>query len=380
MKKFKFLSLVLCFILLISALTPVNAYASETYSVKRCSIYFHHKDDNFIERSLNQDIPTIFTATELTNSNLGLVDVLCSFPADIKKNSHVTIQLQSIKNSKYVSWASMRIVYGEISSTNIITSNHSYDRANGLYTFEFECPFAISQTDKFYLEFELPTYTSNLSGNMASFNIRGITVEVEDENTSVLKNVLNSLKSWFNSLFEWLSNIRENISDGFSNIGNWFSELGSKIKGFFENLTDSISTFFTNLTNKLKTWFDNVGTWFSELGTKIKGFFVDIGDRISGFFEKLWNRIWWGNENGESEYVKPVIDNKLNDIIEKLQEYQQSLQDTIATIHSSAEEVSEYIKTGTSLVNGVIGVAGAGFTALIVFGIVFVLVRKVVGR
>ena len=42
--------------------------------------------------------------------------------------------------------------------------------------------------------------------------------------------------------------------------------------------------------------------------------------------------------------------------------------------------MSDYISNGTALVNGVINVAGAGFTALITFGIVFVLVRKVVGR
>lgn len=101
---------------------------------------------------------------------------------------------------------------------------------------------------------------------------------------------------------------------------------------------------------------------------------------LSGFFEKLWNRIWWGNENGESEYVKPTISNKLLDILATLQDYQEKLKGTIDTIGSAASDVANYISAGTSFVNGVVGVAGAGFTALIVFGIVFVLVRKVVGR
>ena len=101
---------------------------------------------------------------------------------------------------------------------------------------------------------------------------------------------------------------------------------------------------------------------------------------ISGFFEKLWNRIWWCNENGESEYVKPTISNKLLDILATLQDYQEKLKSTIDTIGSAASDVANYISAGTSFVNGVVGVAGAGFTVLIVFGIVFVLVRKVVGR
>ena len=94
----------------------------------------------------------------------------------------------------------------------------------------------------------------------------------------------------------------------------------------------------------------------------------------------MWNRIWWGNENGESEYEKPTINNKLNDILAKLEEYQAQLKSSIDTIGESADSVSGYISTATELVEGVIGVAGVGVTALIVFGMVFILVRKVVGR
>ena len=68
------------------------------------------------------------------------------------------------------------------------------------------------------------------------------------------------------------------------------------------------------------------------------------------------------------------------DILATLQDYQEKLKGTIDTIGSAASDVANYISAGTSFVNGVVGVAGAGFTALIVFGIVFVLVRKVVGR
>ena len=130
-----------------------------------------------------------------------------------------------------------------------------------------------------------------------------------------------------------------------------------------------ISDFFNKLFNDLGNWFDDVGNWFT-----------DLGNNISGFFEKLWNRIYWGNENGEAEYEPPVIDNKLNDVIDQLEEWQGNLKDTVDDINSAATNVSGYISTGTQLVNGVIGVGGVAFTALITFGIVFVLVRKVVGR
>lgn len=184
------------------------------------------------------------------------------------------------------------------------------------------------------------------------------TVTVESEQTGFF----NSIKEFFQQLFEKLTN-------GLDNIGNWFTELGNKIKSFFTELGNNIKEQFTNMINNLKSFFADVGQWFK-----------DIGDKIGEFFEKLWNRIWWGNENGESEYQKPVINNKLNDILDTLNGYQLQLKNTIDTISSSADSVSTYISTGTQLVNGIINVAGVGFTALIVFAIVFVLARKVVGR
>ncbi|MCH5320864.1 MAG: hypothetical protein J1E36_03830 [Eubacterium sp.] len=201
------------------------------------------------------------------------------------------------------------------------------------------------------------------------YKFTSLSAEIQTEQTGFF----NSVKNFFQQLFE-------KLTSGFDNIGNWFSQLGDKIRSFFSDLTNSIKSFFSELGNNLKEWFSNIGDWFAELGNNIKQWFVDIGDRIGGFFTTLWNRIWWGNENGESEYEPPVIDNKLNDILDTLDDYQFQLKGTIDTIGSAADSVSSYISTGTELVNGIINVAGAGFTALIVFGIVFVLVRKVVGR
>lgn len=194
-------------------------------------------------------------------------------------------------------------------------------------------------------------------------------VVVESEQTGFF----NSVKEFFRELFQKLKSGIDNIGSWFSELGNKitasFSELGNKLRDFFTDLINNIKEQFQKISDNLKKFFDNVGQWFK-----------DIGDRIGDFFEKLWNRIWWGNENGESEYQKPTINNKLSDILSVLQEYQQKLKDTISTISSSADQVSEYISTGTQLVNGIISVAGFGFTALIVFAMVFMLVRKVVGR
>lgn len=257
---------------------------------------------------------------------------------------------------------------------NTLTFNvHIYPPATNDYTFSFNLS-GITSKEKYKnvpFLFELKSFKLSITSETQTFMER-----VKD----FFSELSERLTSWFDSLFQWLKDIRDgNISFADSvktafttitdNIKNFFSELGKKLTDGFTNLTNSIRDFFINLGNNLKDWFDDVGQWFT-----------DIGDRIGEFFTSLWNKIWYGNEKGESEYQKPVINNKFNDILETLTEYQEQLKGTISTISASADSVSAYISTGTQLVNGVINVAGAGFTALIVFGMVFVLVRKVVGR
>lgn len=248
----------------------------------------------------------------------------------------------------------------------------------------FTCNFSFSEkADISYvgLSFENVTFAGSKTVGLKNCTYDVTTVGgLLNKIVSFFGDLFARLTAWFDNLFQWLKDIRdgnvsfaESVKTLFSNITNsikgFFSELGTKLTDGFKNLTNSISTFFTNLGNNLKDWFDDVGKWFT-----------DIGDRIGEFFTSLWNKIWYGNEKGESEYQKPVINNKFNDILDTLSEYQEQLKGTISTISVSADSVSSYISTGTQLVNGVINVAGAGFTALIVFGMVFVLVRKVVGR
>ena len=179
----------------------------------------------------------------------------------------------------------------------------------------------------------------------------------------------NAVKEALTNVLTWLKEIRDKIVNGFNDLGKTISNQFSNLVKNVQSMIDSVNKWLSDTLDNIKQFMSNVGKWFTNLGNS-----------ISGFFEKLWNRIWWGNENGESEYVKPTISNKLLDILATLQDYQGKLKATIDTIGSAASDVANYISAGTSFVNGVVGVAGAGFTALIVFGIVFVLVRKVVGR
>lgn len=189
-----------------------------------------------------------------------------------------------------------------------------------------------------------------------------IGVDYDSEDTSLLRNILQSL---------------QNLPD---EISAFFNSLGDRISGFFNSLGDRISGFFTNLVNNLKSWFEDVGDWFSELGDRINDFLTDIGDRISGFFEKLWNRIYWGNENGEAEYQPPVFSSSLDDALDKIDEYIAQLDDTNQEIENAKNTSVAYVEQGTTVINAVFGVFPSIVTALVIFGVVFIFCRKVVGR
>ena len=152
--------------------------------------------------------------------------------------------------------------------------------------------------------------------------------------------VKSETNSMLSSISEWVEGIFDDIQDLPNKIGDFFSSLTSSLSSWFDDVGD----WFTQLGN-------NIREWFSDLGDRISGFFTNLGNSISGFFEKLWNRIYWGNENGESEYQPPVFSSSLGEAIDQIQSYITQLDNTYTQIDEA--------KTTT---------------------VVFIFCRKVVGR
>ena len=386
MKKFKSVLVFLLSLIIVFSAFPSTVFAKDIVVNQsfKYNIQLRDSQDRIqVLKGTSNSVP-FSKGYDLPQSNLG--NIVLDFDTNLYNfddNDDLVITLQL--NDRFESISSAVCYYrgsqdgGNPSGVfnpdnNTLTFNvHIYPPATNDYTFSFNLS-GITSKEKYKnvpFLFELKSFKLSITSETQTFMER-----VKD----FFSELSERLTSWFDSLFQWLKDIRDgNISFADSvktafttitdNIKNFFSELGKKLTDGFTNLTNNIRDFFTNLGNNLKDWFDDVGQWFT-----------DIGDRIGEFFTSIWNKIWYGNEKGESEYQKPVINNKFNDILETLTEYQEQLKGTISTISASADSVSAYISTGTQLVNGVINVAGAGFTALIVFGMVFVLVRKVVGR
>lgn len=146
-----------------------------------------------------------------------------------------------------------------------------------------------------------------------------------------------------------------------------------KTQGMISQLISDIKDWFSNLI-------DSMGNFFTELANKISGFFTALGDKIGGFFTTLWNKIWWGNEAGESEYEPPDVGSKFDDVIEKLNSWLDDLKGFSDSINSQGDEVAGYLSTGSNFINTFLSVAPAPILIFLSFGVIFVVVRKVVGR
>ena len=269
--------------------------------------------------------------------------------------------------------------------------NYDYSfssQANSSNTFHFEntAPFSYNGTVNIDITLDDFDYTfsdSQLPTIDLGVEVRDISASVESPESGQGKKLLSGISA----IIEYIKSIFQSIGELPSKIGSFITNLGSQISGFFTKLTadlrgwfdnigkwftdlgNNIKQWFTNLTNNLKTWFDNIGKWFTELGND-----------ISSWFNKLFNKLWWGNENGESEYQPPVFSSGLTDVIKKVDEYCDSLDDTLGQIDNSADVASGYIKQGTGVINDVLGVMPSAVIVLITFGIVFIFSRKVVGR
>lgn len=146
-----------------------------------------------------------------------------------------------------------------------------------------------------------------------------------------------------------------------------------KTQGMISQLISDIKDWFSNLI-------ESMGNFFTDLGNKIGGFFTDLANKIGDFFTKLWNKIWWGNEEGESEYQPPDVGSKFDEVITSLNDWLSQLKGFSDTVDSQGDEVAGYISTGSDFATKFLTYAPAPILIFLTFGIVFVVVRKVVGR
>lgn len=114
------------------------------------------------------------------------------------------------------------------------------------------------------------------------------------------------------------------------------------------------------------------------LTDKIKAFFTSLGDRISGFFTTLKNYILYLNAEGSSSYSNP-FSGLLSSFESKISSYINKLVDFNSSLDSTLQGVVDYVENGSDVINLFLNGVPL-LSALLLFFVVFSVVRKVVGR
>lgn len=374
----KSLSVALATLLLLFSF-PFTAYATD-YTTNSISIEMVANDTS-VKEELSITNGSVITSTKIIQGRLYYIDCTCSAYISGKRGDTISFDISLLPTSIYKTVdyivfpmstdiaGSDGMSGGQFSETVDLTSNSIHK--------EFELKRDVNnELFRFSLSFNNFTYKSGVNPNVyAKFGVK-INVSVDDATKGIL-----------NTILEWLENIRDKIVELPNSIGSFITSLGNNIKGFFTDLKNNLSSWFddvgdwfSNLGDNLREWFSNVGDWFSQLGDRISGFFVNLSNNISDYFKKLFNKLWWGNEQGEAAYQPPTFGSGLTEVLESIDTYILSLEDTQTAIDNSKTEVVGYVAQGTEIINGFLGVAPTIVIAVLVFAVALLFARKVVGR
>lgn len=149
-----------------------------------------------------------------------------------------------------------------------------------------------------------------------------------------------------------------------------------------QNLGKSVSIDFTcpeNVTDIVPVVKGSLGGSSTEFFFYINDFTIiditteDLDNSINKGVEKI--------ENAGSD--EPPLDTDISafqSAIDTMNGWLDQLDQFADSIDSAGETVSEYIGKGTELFNGFMGIAPASVIALVAFGVVFLVIRKIVGR
>ena len=138
--------------------------------------------------------------------------------------------------------------------------------------------------------------------------------------------------------------------------------IPEKIKGFFSSLADSISGFFQQLSDNIKGFFDS-----------LKNYILYFQDPVTLNSEGVLV-----GANGEPIYVNP-FENSIESIEETFNGWIEDIRSFVSGMDESRVQVSQYLQTGTGLINDVLS-ASPIISAVLIFIASFFVIRKVVGR
>ena len=135
----------------------------------------------------------------------------------------------------------------------------------------------------------------------------------------------------------------------------------------FQSATGRLICYIENNTGNSNAFISVYNLHITDMTT------ADLDNSIDKGVEKI--------ENAGSD--SPPLDTDISafqSAIDTMNGWLDQLDDFADSIDTAGQTVSAYISKGTELFNGFMGIAPASVIALIAFGVVFLVIRKIVGR
>ncbi len=194
-----------------------------------------------------------------------------------------------------------------------------------------------------------------------------------------------------NGVLDWLSRIYHSVAGGTDREGVNHTGIVQGIKNGLTNLGDRFSTFISDLKQGLIDKLEGVKSSIENTINGIQQWFIDLKNSIKDFFTMLKNYLLYFQHpvtlNSDGVLVgadgQPVYTNPFANALEKVEDTVYGWLDDISNfldgIDESRQNVSEYLENGSTFINGIFKISPI-FSVCVAFAVVFLVIRKVVGR
>jgi len=194
------------------------------------------------------------------------------------------------------------------------------------------------------------------------FGFSNLTVTNTDDNTGLLENIL-----------DWLSRIFHSIAGGTDREGVEHEGLVQGIVNGLNNLGDKIKEFFSDFADNWNSGIEALKQGIENIITTLKNYLLYFQNPVTINADGVPI-----GADGQPVYTNP-FSSALENVKAHIDEWTGKIQDFVNSITFSGQNVSEYISVFTNAYNRF----GAGVPivmAVISFGFVFIVIKKVVGR
>jgi len=274
----------------------------------------------------------VYKYDPINDETLAWTSVYSNEPSGSGRTLNVS-PVSQLHNSKFV-YINSNQSFVDNSVTYTVTNDSTYSGTEGyIYANFFDSTGEYMSNDS----------NNNSSGQDGSGNTVIVNVD-----TSGIESLLSGIQTKVNS-----------IQSDVAAIKNSFNVNLSSIRQAILGVTSSIDNNFGDLENQLFDQFDDLTAYFN------------------GKYETLYNVILYGDKNGQAAVQEEQM--KLAEFEDNLDGINDNVSSAADSLNSAGAGVADYVSTFTQFYEG-IAALNYGFSAIMLFGLAFMFVKKLIGR